>query len=228
MKFIGKSYSLYNKDIHQFWCRSAKFLWKWKFCSGSGSWFYFGFQYQTYISHIEDTHQILFRSSNSFESYCVHMKSPRTYSQTTRQTDRQTEIFLCLFCLLRHTKHEHSSKGKNFFFLTHAITILSLFTYSVCDEKVKSLEKMNTNENRFEIHLWLLQLYGIRNAWFTKHGTLQPRQSQLLVLSMIVACVIIAKTTRRLIDYTKKKKKKRKIRRVLSFGIHNANKESVE
>ena len=26
MKFIGESYSLYAKDIHQIWCRSAKFL----------------------------------------------------------------------------------------------------------------------------------------------------------------------------------------------------------
>ena len=62
----------------------------------------------------------MFGSANCFESYCVHMKSPRTYSPTTRQTDkhpnRQTDIFYCLFCLLRHTKHEHSSKGENFFF----------------------------------------------------------------------------------------------------------------
>ena len=135
MKFIETSYSLCTKDIRQIWCRSAKFLWKSKFCSGSefgsGSWFYFGFQYQTYISYIKDTHQIWFGSANSFESYCVHMKSPRTYVQP----DRQTEIFFRLFCLLRHTNHKHSSKGENFFF-THAITILSLFTYSVCDEKV--------------------------------------------------------------------------------------------
>ena len=145
MKFIEESYSLYAKDIHQIWCRSAKFLWKSKFCSesgsGLGSWYYFGFQYQTYISYIEDTHQILFGSANSFESCCVHMKSPRTYVhpdiQTSRQTDRQKEIFFGLFCLLRHTNHEHLSKGENFFFFTHAITILSVFTYSVCDEKVK-------------------------------------------------------------------------------------------
>ena len=113
MKFIGTSYSLCTKDIHQIWWRSAKFLWKSKFCSGSGlgsgSWFYFGFQYQTYVWYIEDTHQILFGSANSFESYCVHMKSPRT----NRQTDRQ-KFFFCLFCLL--TKREHSSKGDNFFF----------------------------------------------------------------------------------------------------------------
>ena len=144
MKFIEKSYSLYTEDIHQIWCRSEKFLWKSKFCSdsgsGSGSWYYFRFQYQTYISYIEDTHQILFGSANSFESYCVHMNSRRMYVhpniQADRQTDRQTEIFFGLFCLLRYTNHEHLSKGENFFF-THAITILSLFTYSVCDEKVK-------------------------------------------------------------------------------------------
>ena len=117
MKFIETSYSFYTKDIHQIGCRSAKFLWKSKFGSGSGlgsgSWFYFGFQYQTYISYIKDTHQILFGSANSFESYCVHMKSPRTYRQTDGQTDGN---FFCLFCLLRHTKHESSSKGENFFF----------------------------------------------------------------------------------------------------------------
>ena len=70
----------------------------------------FGFQYQTYISYIEDTHEILFGSANSFESYCVHIKRPCTY----RQTDRRK--FFLLVCLLRHTKHEHSSKGENFFF----------------------------------------------------------------------------------------------------------------
>ena len=98
MKFIRESYSLYTKDIHKIWCRSAKFLWISKFCSesgsGSGSCYYFGFQYHVYISYIEDTHQILFGSANFFESYCIYTKSLRTYSQTTRQTDRQTEFFL--------------------------------------------------------------------------------------------------------------------------------------
>ena len=66
------------------------------------------------------------------------MKSPRTYVHPDIQTDRQTDgNFFCSFCLLTYTKHEHSSKGENFFF-THAITIFSLFTYSVCDEKVKN------------------------------------------------------------------------------------------
>ena len=141
MKFIEESYSLYAKDIHQIWCWSAKFIWKSKFCSesrsGSGSWYYFGFRNQTYISYIEDTHQILFGSANSFKSYCVHMKSPRTYVHPDIQTDRQADgNFFGFFCLLRHTNHEKFSKRENFFF-THAIAILSLFTYFVCDEKVK-------------------------------------------------------------------------------------------
>ena len=93
-KINNKSYALWFKDTHKIWCRSAKFFSKSKSCSrwgsGSGSWFYFGFQYQTYISYIEDTDQILFGSANSFESYCVHMKSPRACGQT----DRQTDIFL--------------------------------------------------------------------------------------------------------------------------------------
>ena len=102
---------------------SALFLSKSKSCLGSGSvsWFYFGFQYQTYISYIEDTYQILFGSANYIESYCVHSQTDR---QTGRQTDRRN--FFCLFCILRLTKHEHSSKGKNFFF-THAIKIFSFF-----------------------------------------------------------------------------------------------------
>ena len=139
MKFIGKRYSLYTKDIHQVWCRSAKFLWKSKFCSGSGlgsgSWFYFRFQYQTYISYIEDTHQILFGSANSFESYCVHMKSPHTYVQADSQKDRQTEIFSLV--LSSKTYKIWTFVKRRIFFFTYAITILSLFTYSVCDEKVK-------------------------------------------------------------------------------------------
>ena len=149
----------------QVWCRSAKFLWKSKFCSrsgfGSGSWFYFGFQYQTYISYIEDTHQILFGSANSFESYCVHMKNPRTYVHPDIQTDRRADgrtdrrkFFFYSSCLLTYTKHEHSSKGENFL-STHAITILSLFKYSVCDETVKK----NWSETSFaRVHQNLRQV----------------------------------------------------------------------
>ena len=123
MKFIGTSYSLYTKDIHQIWCRSAKFLWKSKFCTGSGfrsgSWFYFEFQYQTYISYIEDTHQILCGSANSFESYCVHMKSPRTYSQTTTQTDRQADgNFFWLVLFSKTNKTWTFVKRREFFFFS--------------------------------------------------------------------------------------------------------------
>ena len=128
MKFIGESYSLYAKDIHQIWRRSAKFLWKSKFCSesGSGSWYYFGFKYQTYISYMEDTHQFLFGSANSFKSYCVHMKSPRTYVHP----DRQTKHFFCLFCLLRYKNHEHLSIGENFFF--HSCDYNTFSSYILC------------------------------------------------------------------------------------------------
>ena len=45
----------------------------------------------------------------------VHEKS--TYVRTARHPDRQTDgIFFGLFCLLRHTNHEHLWKGENFFF----------------------------------------------------------------------------------------------------------------
>ena len=95
-----KIYPLCSKDIHQMWCRSAKFLSKSKSClrsgSGSGSWFYFGFQCQTYIPYIEDTHQILFGSANSFESYCVHTKSSRTARQTGGRTDGRKFFLLVL------------------------------------------------------------------------------------------------------------------------------------
>ena len=120
MKFIGENYSSYAKDIYQIWCRSAKFLWKSK---------YFVFQYQTYISYMDDTHQILFGYANSFKSYCVHMKSPRTYIHPDRQTDRQTDgNFFCLVCFLRHKNHKHLSKGENFFFF-HSCDYNTFFFY---------------------------------------------------------------------------------------------------
>ena len=133
----NKNDALCFKDTHQIWCRPANIFSKSKSCSrwglGSGSWFYFGFQYRTYISYIEDTHQTLFGSANSFESYCVHMKGPRTY----RQTDRQKFFLL----VLSSTTYKTWTfvKRREFLFFTHAITILSLFTYSVCDEKVKKI-----------------------------------------------------------------------------------------
>ena len=88
---------------------------------------------ESYSSYAKGIHQIWCRSAKKL--LCPHEKS--TYVRTSRQTDRQTEIFFGLFCLLRHKNHKHLSKGENFFF-SHAIIILSLFTYSVCDEKVKT------------------------------------------------------------------------------------------
>ena len=70
-----------------------------------------------------------------------------TYRQTIgqKQTDRQRDRhFFCLFCLLRDTKHEHSSKGENFFF--HSC---DYNTYSLCDEKVKI--KLQTTTNGFKV-----------------------------------------------------------------------------
>ena len=119
-KVISKIYFLYTKDTHQIWCRSAKFLWKLKFCSGSGSGFYYEFQYQTYISYTEGTHQILFGSANCFESYCVHSKSPqtdrRTDRQTVRPTDRRTDGFFLLVLSSKPYKTWTFIKRREFFF----------------------------------------------------------------------------------------------------------------
>ena len=138
MKFIEESYSLYAKDTHQIWCRSAKFLWKSKFCSesGSASWYYLGFQYQIYISYIEDTHQIcldpLTPSKVIVSTWKVHV---RTYIQIDRQTDGN--FFLLVLSSKTYKSWTFVKRREFFFFFTHAIIILSLFTYSVCDEKVK-------------------------------------------------------------------------------------------
>ena len=43
----------------------------------------------------------------------IFKKTGQTYRPTDRQTD---ENFFCLFCVLRHKKYEHSSKGENFFY----------------------------------------------------------------------------------------------------------------
>ena len=129
MKFIRKSYCLYTKDIHRIWCRSAKYLWKSKFSSesgsgsGSGSWCYFGFQYQTYISY---THQILFGPANSFERYCVHMKSPRTYTVCPKN-NRTLYLIQKVRLFLGHTVYVHPDRQtdrRKFFWL-----VLSSKTY---------------------------------------------------------------------------------------------------
>ena len=96
---------------------------------------------------MEDTHQILFGSANSFKSYCVHMKIPRTYVHPDIQTDRQTEIFFGLFCLLRHINHEHLSKGENFFFHSCDYNTFSFYILRMWwkRKKKKLLEKTKKN-----------------------------------------------------------------------------------
>ena len=51
------------------------------------------------------------------------------------------------------------------FFFTHAITILSLFTYSVCDEKVKThLKKTKFNKFTFTVFISLNAYIYIEQA----------------------------------------------------------------
>ena len=76
----------------------------------------FGFQYQTYISYVKDTHQILFGFA-SRKLLCpqpgftyVHITIAYVQTVQTVQPDRRTEICFCLFCV-------HSSKVENFFFI---------------------------------------------------------------------------------------------------------------
>ena len=66
---------------------------------------YFGFQYQTYISYIDDTHQILFGPLTPSN---VIVSISKVHVRTGGRADRRTEMFFCLCCLLRHRKHEHS------------------------------------------------------------------------------------------------------------------------
>ena len=61
---------------------------------------------------MEETHHISIESANSFEIYCIHSQNPCMNVRADRQTDGH---FFRLFCVLRHTKHEHSSKRGIFF-----------------------------------------------------------------------------------------------------------------
>ena len=65
---------------------------------------------------------------------CPQQKS--TYRQTDRETDKR-KFFLLVLSSKTYKTWIFVKRREFFLFFTHAITILSLFTYSVCDEKVK-------------------------------------------------------------------------------------------
>ena len=63
----------------------------------------------------------------------------KVHVSTARQTHRQTDIFFCLFCLLRHTKHEHLSKGENFVFHSCYYNTFSFYILRMRWESKKSI-----------------------------------------------------------------------------------------
>ena len=97
-----------------------------------------------------DTHQTLFGSANSFESYCVHTHDPRTYIQPDRQTDGN---FFCLFSVLRYTKHEHSSKVE--------------FVFQSCDYNTFSFYILHMwwESENFLMSVWLYVRMYVRRFW---------------------------------------------------------------
>ena len=94
--------------------------------SGSGSWFYFGFQYQICISYI-DTHQSLFGSANSFESYVSTWK---VNVRTVRQPDRQTDgkFFVLVLSSKTYKTWTFVKKREFFFWLMRLQCFLFLHT----------------------------------------------------------------------------------------------------
>ena len=114
---------LFRKVFIKFNTRSA---------SGSGSWFYFGFQYQTYISYIEDTHQISFRKLLCLQPGSTYVQPDnqtdiQTDIETHRKTGGQTEIFFFSFYRPRHTKHEHLFLSAFYLLFYYLITFLYIF-----------------------------------------------------------------------------------------------------
>ena len=83
------------------------------------------------------------------------MKSPRTYVHPDIQTDRQTEFFFGLFCLLSHTNHEYLSKGENFFFSLMRLQYF-LFLHTPYEKVIIDYSKLIVNrddENLNQMHL---------------------------------------------------------------------------
>ena len=69
----------------------------------------------------------------------------RTGGRTDGQTGRQTEFFVVVFLSSKHTKHEHSSNGKNFFWSCDHYT-LSFYKFRMWWES-----KKNTTHGNFNI-----------------------------------------------------------------------------
>ena len=67
----------------------------------------------------------------------VIVSTSKVHVHTDGQTDRRT--FFLLVLSSKTYKTWTFVKRREFFFFTHAIRILSLFTYSICDEKVKRI-----------------------------------------------------------------------------------------
>ena len=86
--------------------------------------------------------------------FCLDLLTPskvivstwKVHVRTYIQTDRQTEIFFCLFCLLRDKNHEHLSKGKNFF--SHSCDY-NTFSFYILRMWWKSKKKNNLEYTHF-------------------------------------------------------------------------------
>ena len=89
---------------------------------------------------IPELHSVHRAHSPNFVRMRYSFKSYYASGQACGQTDGHIDgFFFYFFWVIRHKKHRHSLKGDIFF--NDAIKILSLFTYSVCDEKVKTKVK---------------------------------------------------------------------------------------
>ena len=125
----------------------------------------------------------MFGSANSFESYCVHMKSPRTYVHPDRQTDRQTEIFFYSFCLLKYTKH--SSKGENFFFHSCDYNTFSFYILSMWWESKNNELSMSRRIPTGELKTKIVQPSGSTSLYISR-GPLNPWSESFFSASYIL------------------------------------------
>ena len=91
-------------------------------------------------------------SSNSFKSYCVHMKSPRTYVHPDRQTDGQTEIFFLLVLSSKIYKSWTLVKRREFFFHSCDYNTFSFYILRMWwESKNKKKNKLVVVWNKLQI-----------------------------------------------------------------------------